>query len=171
MKMNTQEVTLLVILNLSAVLIRLIITSFLHVWMRSSGYVDWPWNGSGRTWRKEVSESPSTDLSQSALVWSVVSHKGHVWAPCFSSSMHPSYSGWLRINFHIAMQMAHRFIWVSSPLATYPRKMQSVRWNAVSRRSGAGWSMKDSFLMTTRLSLSLLELASNLKNCRLWILK
>ena len=66
--------------------------------MRSSGYADWPWNGLSRVWRKEVSESTSTDLSQSALVWSVVSHKDHVWAPCFSLSMHPSYSGWLRIN-------------------------------------------------------------------------
>ena len=37
------------------------------------GYADWPWNGSGRIWRKEVSESPLTDLFQSALVWSVVS--------------------------------------------------------------------------------------------------
>ena len=112
MKMNTQEVTLLVILNLSAVLIRLIITSFLHVWMRSSGYVDWPWNGSGRTWRKEVSKSPSTDLSQSALVWSVVTHRGHVWAPYFSSTMHASYSRWLRINFHtrIAMRMTQIYL-------------------------------------------------------------
>ena len=42
--------------------------------MKSSGYAEWPWNG--RIWRTEVSESPSTDLSQSALVWSVVSHKG-----------------------------------------------------------------------------------------------
>ena len=141
--------------------------------MRSSGYADWPWNGSGRTWRKEVSESPTTDLSQSALVWSVVSHKGHVWAPCIASSMHPSYSGWLRINFHtrIATWMTHRFIWVSSPLVAYPRKMQSARWDVVSRRSGAGWWMTDSFLMTIRLSLSLLELASILKNCSLWILK
>ena len=42
----------------------------------TAGYADWPWNGSGRIWRKEVSESPLTDLFQSALVWSVVSHKG-----------------------------------------------------------------------------------------------
>ena len=71
---------------LAPLLIRLIITS-LRVWMRSSGYGDWPWNGSGRTWRKEVSESPSTNLSQSALVWSVLSHKGHAWAPVLSSSI------------------------------------------------------------------------------------
>ena len=107
MKMNTQEVTCWSCSILVPLLIRLIITSFLHVWMRSLGYADWPWNGSGRTWRKEVSESPSTDLSQSALVWSVVTPRGHVWAPYFSSTMHASYSGWLRINFHmrIAMRM------------------------------------------------------------------
>ena len=33
--------------TLAPLLIWLIITSFLHVWMRSSGYADWPWNGSG----------------------------------------------------------------------------------------------------------------------------
>ena len=56
--------------------------------------------------------------------------------------MHPSYSGWLRINSYtrIATRMTHRFIWVSSHLVTYPGKMQSVWWNVVSRRSGAGWS-------------------------------
>ena len=73
--------------------IRLIITSSLLVWMRSLGYADWPWNSSGRIWRKEVSESPLTGLFQSALVWSVVFHKGHVWAPCSFTSMWPSYSG------------------------------------------------------------------------------
>ena len=80
--------------------------------MRSSGYVDWPWNGLSRIWRKEVSESPLTDLSQNALVWSVVSHKGHVWAPCFSPSIHPSYSGWLRINSHtrIATRMTQIYL-------------------------------------------------------------
>ena len=123
MKINTQEVTV----NHN---IRLIITSALHIWMRSSGYADWPWNGLSRIWRKEVSASPSplTDLSQNALVWSVVSHKDHVWAPCFSLSMHPSYSGWLRINscMRIATWMTRRFIWVSSLLVTHPRKMQSV---------------------------------------------
>ena len=59
-------------LDLSATFDTLIITSSLLVWMRSLGYADWPWNGSGRIWRKEVSESPLTDLFQSALVWSVV---------------------------------------------------------------------------------------------------
>ena len=73
MKMNIQEVTLLVMLDLSATFDTLIITSSLLVWMRSLGYADWPWNGSGRIWWKEVSESPLTDLFQSALVWSVVS--------------------------------------------------------------------------------------------------
>ena len=69
---------------------------FLFSFTRIRGYADWPWNGLSRIWRKEVSESPSTDLFQSALVLSVVSHKDHVWAPCSSgSSMHPSYSGGL----------------------------------------------------------------------------
>ena len=80
------------------------------------------------------------DVGKSALVWSVVSHKGHVWAPCSSLSMHPNYSGWSRINSHtrIATRMTHRFIWVSSLLTTLPRKTQSVWWNAVSRRLGPG---------------------------------
>ena len=78
---------------LAPLTIRLIITSSLLVWMRSLGYADWPWNSSGRIWRKEVSESPLTGLFQSALVWSVVFHKGHVWAPCSFSSMCPSYLG------------------------------------------------------------------------------
>ena len=41
------------------------------------------WNGSSYTRLTEVGESPSMDLSQSALVWTVVSHKGHAWAPYF----------------------------------------------------------------------------------------
>ena len=43
MKMNIQEVTLLVMLDLSATFDTLIITSSLLVWMRSLGYADWPW--------------------------------------------------------------------------------------------------------------------------------
>ena len=41
------------------------------------------WNGSSYIRLTEVGESPSMDLSQSALVWTVVSHKGHAWAPYF----------------------------------------------------------------------------------------
>ena len=44
MKMNTQDITFLVMLDLSArLLIQSIITSSLHVWMRSLGYANWPW--------------------------------------------------------------------------------------------------------------------------------
>ena len=63
---------------------RLIITSSLLVWMRSLGYADWPWNGSGRIGRKEVSESPLTDLFQSALVWSGCSTRVMSGPPAFS---------------------------------------------------------------------------------------
>ena len=120
---------------LALVSLRLIVTSSLLIWMRSLGYADWPWNGSGRIWRK----------------------RGQ-WV---------SIDGSLSERFSL---MTHRFISVSNLLVTHPRKMQSVQWNVALRRSGAGWSMTDS-LMVTRLSLLSLELTSSLTNCRIWILK
>ena len=112
MKMNTQEVTLLVMLDLSAAFDTVnhnILLTHLNEELGICGLaLEW----FKPTWLKEVSESSSTDLSQSALVWSVMSHKGHVWAPCFSSSIHSSYSGCLRIKFHkrIAMRMTQIYL-------------------------------------------------------------
>ena len=40
------------------------------------------------------------DLSQSALVWTVVYLKGHVWALFYSLYMHPNLLRWLTISFH-----------------------------------------------------------------------
>ena len=39
-------------------------------------------------------------------------HKGHVWHPFYSSSMHPNYLGWLRISFHtnVATRTTRRYI-------------------------------------------------------------
>lgn len=59
--------------------------------MRRLGYADQlPWYGSNHTWPTEVSESPPTNPSQGALVWTVVFPKDHVRDPFDSSSMHAS---------------------------------------------------------------------------------
>ena len=100
MKMNSQEMTLLVYLISAPLLIQSITTSCWHVWMRRLGYADHlPWNGSSHTWPTEDCESPSTNPSQSTLVWTVVFHKGYIWDPFYSSSMHPNYLRWLKISF------------------------------------------------------------------------
>ena len=99
------------------------------------------------------------DLSQSTLVWSLVSHKDHVWAPCFSLSMHPSYSGWLRINSHKPISNTSQ----KDAVRVIEWCIENIRW----------WLIHDRLLdydKTIRLKLLLLELASNLTNCRLWIL-
>ena len=123
-------------------------TSCWHVWMRRLGHAGLPWNGSHHTWPTEASECPSTDLSQSALVWTAVFHKCHVWAPFYLTSMHPRYLRWLRLSFQksTARRTTHRFIWVLSLTAAYPR-VEFEWWNVALRRSGDGWSRTDSLLM------------------------
>ena len=111
-KMNIQEVTLLVMLDLSAAFDTVnhnILLTRLNEELGICGLaLEW-----FRSYLAKKGQRVSIDGSLSerfSLECGVP--QGHVWAPCFSSSMHPSYSGWLRTNFHkrFATRMTHRLI-------------------------------------------------------------
>ena len=112
MKMNTQEVTLLVMLDLSAAFDTVNHKILLTRLNKELGIC-----GSALEWFKSylakrgqrvyIDGSLSERFSLECGV-----PQGSCLGPCFSSSMHLSYSKWLRINSHtcIATRMIRRFI-------------------------------------------------------------
>ena len=93
--------------------------------MKSSGYAEWPWNGSSRIWRTEVREvTIDRSLSERFSLECGVPQGSCLGPPAFHHLCFQAVQGWLGISFHtrIATRTTHRFIWVSSLIVTHAKE-------------------------------------------------
>ena len=146
-KINSQEVTLLVMLDLNAVFETVnlnILLTRLNEEIGTCG-VALEWFTSyltNRGHRVSINGSLSECFSLDCGV-PQMSCLGPLLFNFYASTI-----WWLRLSFQksTARRTTHRFIWVLSLTAAYPR-VQFEWWNVALRRSGDGWSRTDSLLM------------------------